>query len=73
MRIVGRSGLSTHKFAVGDSVRYTSGTVGRPGDDGDYKVVRLLPAEGEEQRYRIKSANEAHERVALESQLDRRA
>lgn len=65
--------MSAHKFAVGDSVRYSSGTVGRPGDGGDYKIIRLLPAEGEERRYRIKSANETHERVALESQLDRRA
>lgn len=65
--------MSTHKYAIGESVRYTSGTVGRPGDGGDYKVVRLLPPEGGEGRYRIKSVNEAHERVALESQLDRRA
>jgi hypothetical protein len=64
--------VSTQKFAVGQSVRFISGTVGRPGASGTYKIVRVLPiADGDEQQYRIKSANEAHERVARESQLDR--
>jgi hypothetical protein len=34
-------------------------------------VVKLLPLEGDEHQYRIKSASEAFERVAKESQLDR--
>jgi hypothetical protein len=38
--------------------------------DGTYRIVKLLPAEGDEQQYRIKSAAEAFERVAKESQLD---
>jgi hypothetical protein len=63
--------VNTHKFSVGQTVRFTSSTVGRPGAGGTYKVVRLLPQEGDEQQYRIKSTNEAHERVARESQLDR--
>jgi hypothetical protein len=33
--------------------------------------MQLLPAEDDELRYRIKSANEPHERVAKESQLRR--
>jgi hypothetical protein len=37
----------------------------------DYKIKQLLPAEDDELRYRIKSANEPHERVAKESQLQR--
>jgi hypothetical protein len=32
----------------------------------------VLPLENGEQQYRIKSASEQHERVATESQLDRR-
>jgi hypothetical protein len=36
---------------------------------GTYKVVRLLPTDGEDCQYRIKSSTEAFERVAKESQL----
>jgi hypothetical protein len=39
--------------------------------DGTYRIVRLLPSDGEEHQYRIKNAGEAFERVAKESQLDR--
>jgi hypothetical protein len=35
------------------------------------KITRLLPPEGEDFQYKIKSAAEPHERVAKESQLDR--
>jgi hypothetical protein len=52
-------------------VRYTSGPFGRFGATGSFKVVKLLPLEGDEHQYRIKSAGEAFERVAKESQLDR--
>jgi hypothetical protein len=62
--------VRTHRFAVGQSVRFVSGVVGRPGAAGNYKVVRVLPSDGDEQLYRIKSASEPHERVARESQLD---
>jgi hypothetical protein len=37
----------------------------------DFKVTRLLPADGSECEYRIKSTGEPFERVARESQLDR--
>jgi len=63
--------LKTHKFQVGQSVYFTSGTMGRPGASGSYKIVKLLPLEGDDYQYRIKSAGEAFERVAKESQLDR--
>jgi hypothetical protein len=59
------------KFMVGQSVRYTSGFVGRTGGSASYKVVRVLPLENDEQFYRIKGTHEAHERVARESQLAR--
>lgn len=62
--------MTKHKFKVGENVRFVSGTVGRPGAGGSYKVLRVLPFEGDEQLYRIKSASEPHERVARESQLD---
>jgi hypothetical protein len=63
--------LTTHKFQVGQSVYFTSGTMGRPGASGSYKIVKLLPLEGDDYQYRIKSTGEAFERVAKESQLDR--
>ena len=62
--------LKTHKYSIGQSVRFTSGP-GRFGANGSFKVVKLLPSDGDEQQYRIKSVGEAFERVAKESQLDR--
>jgi hypothetical protein len=62
--------LRTHKFRVGQAVFYTSSPISRPGASGSYKVVRLLPSDGEDYQYRIKNPGEAFERVAKESQLD---
>ena len=45
--------------------------MGRTSASGTYKVVRLLPSDGDDYQYRIKSTGEAFERVAKESQLDR--
>lgn len=67
----GRRALRSHKYAVGQNVRYIAGPFGRFGASGAFKVMKLLPSEGDEHQYRIKSANEAFERVAKESQLDR--
>jgi hypothetical protein len=62
--------LQTHKFHVGQAVFYTSSPISRPGASGSYKVVRLLPSDGEDYQYRIKNPGEAFERVAKESQLE---
>ncbi len=62
--------LRSHKFRVGQTVFYTSSPISRPGATGSYKVVRLLPSDGEDYQYRIKHAGEAFERVAKESQLE---
>lgn len=63
--------MKGHKFTVGQTVYFNSGSMGRPGVSGSYKIVRLLPSDGDDFQYRIKSAGEAFERVAKESQLDR--
>jgi hypothetical protein len=67
--------LSEHRFKVGQSVKYTYGIRGLrrqpPGSGGIYKVTQLLPAEGDERLYRVKSAEEPHERVAKETELER--
>lgn len=63
--------MSEHKFKIGQSVHYTSGPHGRGGAGTTYKVTQLLPPEGEDRQYRIRSASEPHERVVKESQLNR--
>jgi hypothetical protein len=63
--------VHAHKYQVGETVYYTSPTFGRAAATGSYTVVKLLPSEGDDYQYRIKSSGEAFERVAKESQLDR--
>ena len=63
--------LKSHKYTLGQNVRYTSGPFGRLSANGSFKIVKLLPLEGDEHQYRIKGTGEAFERVAKESQLDR--
>ncbi len=63
--------MMAHKYRVGETVYYTSPNFGRAAATGSYTVVRLLPSEGDDYQYRIKSTGEAFERVAKESQLDR--
>lgn len=62
--------MNAHKFQVGQNVYFTSGPISRPGATGSYQVLKLLPSDGSDYQYRIKSPAEAFERVAKESQLD---
>jgi hypothetical protein len=59
-----------HKYNVGETVYFTASNVARPAASGTYEVIRLLPTDGDDCQYRIKSSTEAFERVAKESQLD---
>ena len=63
--------VSNHKFKIGESVLYASGIYGRGAASGVYKVTQLLPSESHDCQYRIKSADEPHERVVKESELKR--
>jgi hypothetical protein len=63
--------IQRHKYQVGQAVYYTSPNFGRASATGNYTVVKLLPSEGDDYQYRIKSSGEAFERVAKESQLDK--
>jgi hypothetical protein len=63
--------LHAHKYTVGEMVYYTSPSFGRAAASGNYTVVKLLPSDGDDNQYRIKSNGEAFERVAKESQLDK--
>jgi hypothetical protein len=58
-----------HKYSVGETVYFTASNVARPAASGTYEVIRLLPTDGDDCQYRIKSSTEAFERVARESQL----
>lgn len=62
--------MSQYKFEIGQPVRFIGNAVNRLGSREGYVITRLLPPEGPEFEYRIKSATEPHERVARESQLD---
>jgi hypothetical protein len=59
----------THRYKVGETVYFTASNVSRPAATGTYEVIRLLPTDGDDCQYRIKSTTEAFERVAKESQL----
>jgi hypothetical protein len=75
--------MREHKFRVGQTVDYSpprSYTLSPPRSSPDrlktkdpvlgrFSIVRLMPALGSEQQYRIKSTVDGHERMALESQL----
>jgi hypothetical protein len=65
--------VSGYKFKIGQSVSYTSGPFGAGSASSIYKITQLLPLEGDDFQYKIKSVAEPHERVAKESQLDRAA
>ena len=66
-----RPELKEHKFRIGQTVYFTSRPIGHMAAGDTYEIVKLLPSDGEDYQYRIKSASEAFERVAKESQLDR--
>jgi hypothetical protein len=57
--------VSSHKFKIRDIVTVRP-SISRNVPGGVYEVVKQLPGSGEPD-YRIKSANEPHERVARES------
>lgn len=58
----------THKFKVGQTVELIP-SISRAAASGQYQIVSLRPAEGDGFQYRIKSRNEAYERVVAESDL----
>ena len=59
-----------HRFRPGQRVRFIRYSSYRDAADGSYEVIRQLPYDEGEYRYRIKSGREQHERVAKESELE---
>lgn len=61
-----------HKFKVGQLVDYSPNRSSLSASSRGYEIMRLLPREGIDLLYRIKSASEAFQRVAKEQDLTRR-
>lgn len=60
--------MSSHKFRIGQMVDFVP--IRRcVSTSRSYKILRLLPSEGGERLYRIKTISEACDRVARESEL----
>ena len=61
--------MATHKFRVGQKVQFVATLFEQFAPRGDYEIVRQLADAYGEFSYRIKKADETHERVVKESQL----
>jgi hypothetical protein len=61
--------MADHKFAVGQTLFFSPSIFEPIKPMGHYCVVRLLPADGGDPQYRLKSETDGHERVVRESQL----
>jgi hypothetical protein len=64
--------MTRHKFKVGQVVNYSPNRMSMSASSRGYEIKRLLPREGVELLYRIKSPTETFERVAREQDLSRR-
>ena len=60
-----------HSIAVGQMLEFDPGKFDGTNARGTYTVVRLLPNDGSDREYRVRSARDGHERVVRESQLRR--
>jgi len=63
--------MSPHKFAVGQTVRFSPDRYHGGASPGSFKIVRLLPEAANVLQYRVKSQLDGHERVVREDQLAR--
>lgn len=65
-----------HKFSSGDIVRLRGGVYSRRSPDHQYEIRQCLPPDaliGEPPKYRVVNMTDGHERVVLETQIERRA
>jgi hypothetical protein len=63
--------MATHKYAAGQSVRFSPHRNEDGSARGVYTIVTKLPEEGNVPQYRIKAKTDGRERVVREDQLDR--
>ena len=61
--------MTTHKYAVGEAVKFSADR-GQDHTGGEFfEIVRLLPNAGDALQYRIQNQIDGHERVVREDQL----
>lgn len=63
--------MATHKYAPGQSVRFSPHRYEDGSARGVYTVVTRLPETGNMPQYRIKAKTDGRERIVREDQLDR--
>ena len=63
--------MPAHRFAIGQTVRFSPDRNQERPARGSFKIVRLLPEEASVFQYRVKSQLDGHERVVREDQLAR--
>ncbi len=61
--------MASHRFQVGQIVQYSQKKLAGNQAQGAFRIERLLPPDGADPQYRIKSIGETAERVAVESEL----
>ena len=61
--------MTIHKFRVGERVEYVRGASDGDVAPGAYTIVRLMPSDGADPQYRVKSTREVHDRTMKENQL----
>jgi hypothetical protein len=61
--------MSNHKYHVGQVVHFSRRRMDREAPHGDFRVERLLPAEGGDVQYRVKAVEGGRERVVQEGQI----
>jgi hypothetical protein len=63
--------MSDRKFKVGQTVSYLSSSRGGGSRSDVFEIMQCLPPQGGDYQYRIRGADEPHDRVAKESELER--
>jgi len=60
--------MGPYKFKLGQSVEFVHSDL-RARPPGAFEIVRVMPSERGIQQYRVRSAIDGHERMAIESEL----
>lgn len=61
--------MSTHRFALGQTVRFAHGYVFDPDRSAKFRVTKLFPMNGKELRYCLEDDQHLFSRIALEREL----
>lgn len=63
--------MSSHKYKIGQSVSLVPSRQSMRSYADAYKIVQLLPTDGIDNLYRVKSADEPYERMVREREVYR--